>query len=172
MLGTVGSATDGPRKFMDPVTERIFLDDTEIWEIYNTTADSHPIHLHLVNFQVIERQKFHAMLDEETGGVVPGSIRFRGKAFAPAANERGWLDTVTINPGEVARIIAKFDKLGEYVWHCHILAHEEHDMMRPFEVIAPPGLVNARDLLAMTVDAKRSVFGSTTLDENRSVAPA
>ncbi|HWP41448.1 MAG TPA: multicopper oxidase domain-containing protein, partial [Tepidisphaeraceae bacterium] len=136
MLGTVGGPDDGTIGFMEPVTETPLLNDTEIWEIYNTTPDAHPIHLHLVRFQVLSRQKFSFSLDPISGGVVPGSIRLAGRPRAPYINE-GWQDTVQMMPGEVTRIIAKFDKPGAYVWHCHILAHEEHDMMRPFEVIEP-----------------------------------
>ncbi|MDJ0801088.1 MAG: multicopper oxidase domain-containing protein [Calothrix sp. MO_167.B12] len=50
-------------------------------------------------------------------------------------NEKGWKDTVVANPGEVTRVIAKFDRRGRYVWHCHILSHEDHEMMRPYEII-------------------------------------
>jgi len=67
---------------------------------------------------------------------VPGSIRLVGRPRAPYINE-GWQDTVQMMPGEVTRIVATFDRPGAYVWHCHILAHEEHDMMRPFQVVEP-----------------------------------
>jgi len=132
MLGTVdGGAMD----FDEPVTENIKLNDTEIWEIYNTTVDAHPIHLHLVKFQAISRQKFTATTDPLTGKLT--NIQLLGKPELSNVDEEGWLDTKVMFPGEVTRIIAKFDRTGKYVWHCHILSHEDHDMMRPFIVIAP-----------------------------------
>jgi spore coat protein A len=129
MLGTVdGGAMD----FDDPVTENIKLNDTEIWEFYNTTVDAHPIHLHLVKFQVISRQKFMGTVDEHTGKL--SNIRLIGQPKLYNQDEHGWKDTHIVPPGEVTRVIAKFDRLGKYVWHCHILSHEDHDMMRPFIV--------------------------------------
>lgn len=129
MLGTV---EEGKKAFRAPLTENPMLNSTEIWEIYNETVDAHPIHLHLVRMQLISRQKFNARIDEETGK--PTDIRFIGQQRYPAADEQGWKDTWVMYPGEVTRVIAKFDRPGPYVWHCHILSHEEHDMMRPFYV--------------------------------------
>ena len=100
---------------------------TETWNIYNTTADTHPIHLHQVSFQIVSRQGFNAKVDPLTGDMT--NIKLTGKPSGPDANEAGWKDTVRMNPGEVTTIIAKFDLPGKYVWHCHILEHEEHDMM-------------------------------------------
>jgi spore coat protein A len=82
--------------------------------------------------QLISRQKFNAKIDEETGK--PTNIRLVGQPQYPGTDEAGWKDTWVMNPGEVTRVIAKFDREGLYVWHCHILSHEEHDMMRPFYV--------------------------------------
>lgn len=129
MLGTV---ENGVLKFHDPVTENPMLNSTEIWEIYNATVDAHPIHLHMVSSQLINRQKFMANVDEETG--VTTDIRLIGQPKTPAAEEQGWKDTWITYPGEVTRLIAKFDMEGLYVWHCHILSHEDHEMMRPFYV--------------------------------------
>jgi spore coat protein A len=123
---------DGVKGFREPVTENPTLNSTEIWEIYNETVDAHPIHLHLVTMQLINRQKFNAKIDEENGK--PTNIRLIGQPQNPAPDEQGWKDTWVMNPGEVTRVIAKFDRPGLYVWHCHILSHEEHDMMRPFYV--------------------------------------
>jgi spore coat protein A len=129
ILGTVdGGAMD----FDEPVTENIKLNDTEIWEFYNTTVDEHPIHLHLVKFQVINHQKF-------TGDVDPvmkklSNIRLIGQPQLYNLDQKGWKDTHIVPAGEVTRVIAKFDRLAKYVWHCHILSHEDHDMMRPFIV--------------------------------------
>lgn len=100
----------------------------EIWELYNTTLDTHPIHLHLVNFQILNRAEF-------TGGP-NGPKHIVGPPQPPDPSERGWKDTVRASPGEVTRIIARFGPFtGIYPWHCHILEHEDHDMMRPYEVL-------------------------------------
>ncbi len=98
--------------------------------------DAHPIHLHLVSFQVLSRQPFTATQDPDTG--VLSNIVLNGNPKPPSIYELGPKDTVIMNPGEVTRIIAKFDRPGLYVWHCHILSHEEHDMMRPYFVGAMP----------------------------------
>ncbi|MGL4500362.1 MAG: multicopper oxidase domain-containing protein, partial [Planktothrix sp.] len=66
------------------------------------------------------------------------NIKFKGGPTPAAANEAGLLDTVIVNPGEVVRIVAKFDLPGEYAWHCHILSHEDNEMMRPYEVVSAP----------------------------------
>lgn len=129
MLGTVA---DGVLQWHDPITENPMLNSTEIWEIYNETMDAHPIHLHLVTMQLINRQKFHADVDEENGK--PTNIRVIGQPKTPGADEAGWKDTWVMFPGEVTRVIAKFDIEGLYVWHCHILSHEDHAMMRPYFV--------------------------------------
>jgi spore coat protein A, manganese oxidase len=116
----------------------------EDWLLVNTTADTHPIHLHLVTFEVIDRRPFDvAAYDPETQ-----AITYTGPAAPGAPNENGRKDTVQANPGEVTRIRARFELPDEgtivlptgvdnpqYVWHCHILEHEENDMMRAFEVI-------------------------------------
>jgi len=82
--------------------------------------------------QLVNRQKFSASVDMETGK--PFNIRFQGPPQSPAADEAGWKDTYIMNPGEVTRVIATFDLPGMYVWHCHILSHEDHEMMRPYYV--------------------------------------
>ncbi len=128
LLGTVtvldGVVTPTPFKYMDELTEQINLNDTEIWEIYNFTGDAHPIHLHLVEFQVINRQEFNL---DETGTL--------GEACKlPEKWETGYKDTVIAYPKQVTRIQAKFDMVGIYLWHCHILDHEDNEMMREFEV--------------------------------------
>jgi len=110
MLGTVdGGAMD----FDEPVTENIKLNDTEIWEFYNTTVDAHPIHLHLVKFQVISRQKFNATADPLTGKLT--NIQLLGQPELSNLDQEGWLDTKVMFPGEVTRVIAKFDRMGKYV---------------------------------------------------------
>ena len=115
-----------------PVTESPVLDSTEIWELANTTDDAHPIHLHLVRFQILDRRTFDVSTYWATG-----QIKFFGPPIPPEPGEAGWKDTVRADPGMVTRIIARFEGFtGRYVWHCHILEHEDNEMMRPFEVVA------------------------------------
>jgi spore coat protein A len=121
---------DGKR-WHDPVSEKPVLGTTEIWSFINTTDDSHPIHLHLVRFQILDRQPF-----DVAQYLTSKKIRFTGKPFPPEPGEEGWKDTVRASPGAVTRIIVKFEGYpGRYVWHCHILEHEDNEMMRPYEVI-------------------------------------
>jgi spore coat protein A len=136
MLGTV---ENGVIDWMDPVTENPQLNSTEIWEIYNETMDAHPIHLHLVSSQLISRQKFHSDINDGNGK--PNNIRLIGQPQFPGPEEQGWKDTWVMYPGEVTRIIAKFDIEGLYAWHCHILSHEDHEMMRPYYVGEMPQAV-------------------------------
>ena len=103
----------------DPITENPALDATEIWEIYNFTADAHPIHIHEVQFQVVDR-----------AAVRSG----RAAAAARGAGRRGFKDTVIAYPGEITRVKATFDLPGRFVWHCHIVEHEDNEMMRPYRV--------------------------------------
>ncbi len=129
-LGTA----QGPADFHGaPVTETPALGSTEIWEIYNTTPDTHPIHLHLVKFLVVNRQRFNVRRFQP-GPYGEASIDLQGQPRPPAAGEAGWKDTVQVPPGEVVRIVATFNRPGLYVWHCHVLSHEDHEMMRPFVV--------------------------------------
>ena len=115
-----------------PVTESPVLDSTEIWELANTTDDAHPIHLHLVRFQILNRRTFDVSTYWATG-----QMKFFGPPIPPEPGEAGWKDTVRADPGMVTRIIARFEGFtGRYVWHCHILEHEDNEMMRPFEVVA------------------------------------
>jgi spore coat protein A, manganese oxidase len=115
-----------------PVTENPTLDSTEIWELINTTDDAHPIHLHLVRFQILDRRNF-----DVSAYWVNQAVRYIGPVVPPEPTEAGWKDTVRADPGMVTRIIARFEGFpGRYVWHCHILEHEDNEMMRPFDVIA------------------------------------
>jgi spore coat protein A len=132
--------------YLAATTENPTAGSTEVWQIMNLTGDTHPIHFHLVNVQLIQRRPF-------TG--VPGrqgvDWHYSGPPTPPDPNEIGWKETIRMNPGEVTTVIMKFDlpnlptaamrnavspRTGgkEYVWHCHILEHEEHDMMRPLIV--------------------------------------
>jgi spore coat protein A len=115
-----------------PVTENPRLDSVEIWSFVNTTDDSHPIHLHMVRFQILDRRAF-----ETFTYLTKGEFRWLGPAVPPDHEEAGWKDTVRADPGMVTRIIVKFEGYaGRYVWHCHILEHEDNEMMRPYDVVA------------------------------------
>jgi FtsP/CotA-like multicopper oxidase with cupredoxin domain len=170
-------------EIVDPVTgvpleallNNLMFDSTDIemptvntveqWNIINTTGDTHPIHLHLVMFQLLGRQKFDAeqylemnypeIEDPETAGMGPYPAPSADKfAYAqlqpPTPRETGWKDTVMAHPGEITRIIVPFGATagpgipfgnsftGEYVWHCHILEHEDNQMMLKYEVMPAP----------------------------------
>lgn len=119
-----------------PITEKPVLDTTEIWELLNLTEDSHPIHLHLVRFQILDRRPFDTF-----DFYAKKKVRYTGPAVAPEAGELGWKDTARTDPGMVTRIIVPFQGYaGRYVWHCHILEHEDNEMMRPFEVLPAAGV--------------------------------
>ncbi len=133
----LGTVVDGALMWGDPATENPLLGDTEIWEVYNSTADAHPIHLHLVSFQVLDRQKYRADVDPATNALA--NIRLIGQRRSPPPSEQGWKDTAIMYPGEVTRVVSRFDREGLYVWHCHILSHEDHEMMRPYYVGTNPG---------------------------------
>jgi spore coat protein A len=116
----------------EPVTEKPVLDTTEIWSFINTTQDIHPIHLHLVRFQILDRRPFD--VDDYLNYK---NFHYLGEAGPPEPNERGWKDTVKAHPETVTRIIVPFHGYaGRYVWHCHLLEHAANEMMRPFEVVA------------------------------------
>jgi spore coat protein A, manganese oxidase len=115
----------------DPITEQPILDTVEIWNLINLTEDAHPIHLHLVRFQILDRRPFDVFAYQQNR-----TIRYLGPATPPDPNEAGWKDTVRADPGLVTRIIARFEGFaGRYVWHCHLLEHEDNEMMRPYEVV-------------------------------------
>jgi spore coat protein A len=114
-----------------PVTETPALNSTEIWTLINLTDDTHPIHLHLVRFQILDRRRFDFEAYKKTGKLV-----YSGPPIPPEAQEAGWKDTVRADVLLVTRIIVKFEGYkGRYVWHCHVLEHEDNEMMRPYEVL-------------------------------------
>jgi spore coat protein A len=130
------------RPYISASTEDPYAGSIEVWQIMNLTGDTHPIHFHLVNVQLIQRQPFAGD---------PNGWSYIGPPIPPNPNEIGWKETVRMNPGEVTTVIMQFKlpqlptaemrnavspRTGghEYVWHCHILEHEEHDMMRPLVV--------------------------------------
>jgi spore coat protein A len=100
----------------DPITENPAVGATEVWEMYNFTADAHPIHIHEVQFEVLDRQPFG------------------GTARPHESWEAGLKDTVIAYPGEITRVKALYDRPGLFVWHCHIVEHEDNEMMRPYFV--------------------------------------
>lgn len=184
---SLGTVKDGAMMWMDPTTESVQLNDTEEWEIYNETMDAHPIHLHSVKMQLVNRQFYSAMefdpsslatkapqinvamssasphmssvnmtnglsvmasMTPNDGAGKLTEIKMIGNPILPTADELGWKDTWVIYPGQVMRVRAKFDLPGNYVWHCHILSHEDHDMMRPLEVVANNTTLPANDFLS------------------------
>lgn len=152
--GPLTALLDGKR-WSAPVSETPRLGDTEVWEIVNLTGDTHPIHLHLVSFALLNRQRFaverykRAMTAAEhrAGARPPLAPYFTSRARPPEANERGLKDTVRANPNEVTRLTVRFAPTGGgafpfdvaagpgYVWHCHILEHEDNEMMRPLRIV-------------------------------------
>lgn len=151
------------RKYHSPDITAVQGDTLEQWELINTTVDAHPIHLHFTQFQVLNRQPFRVedyleatgYVDPGTGLVTPGRGTavpvgpfLIGRPTPLPANERGWKDTVVAMPGEVTRIRVPFGAgaaggaplaigssfKGEYVWHCHILEHEDNDMMQRYVI--------------------------------------
>lgn len=125
-----------PLMWMEPVTENPALGEVEVWEFYNTTADAHPMHIHEVAFTVVNRQQIHveeAEMDEE-GHQGPKVSLIPGTERGPEPWENGWKDTVIAYPGEVTRVKMRFGSEGQYVWHCHIVEHEDNEMMRPYRI--------------------------------------
>ncbi|UCF37573.1 MAG: multicopper oxidase domain-containing protein, partial [Acidobacteriota bacterium] len=135
LLGTVGPDVINPntlpgvwteRKWMEPITENPAVGATEVWEFYNTTGDAHPMHIHEIVFEVVNRE----------GLILDGGppIQLDGVITPPEPWETGFKDTVTAYPGQVTRVRAQFNNPGQFVWHCHIVEHEDNEMMRPFRV--------------------------------------
>jgi FtsP/CotA-like multicopper oxidase with cupredoxin domain len=143
---------EGSIAWHSPTTENPALNATEYWEIYNATGDAHPIHLHLVHFDVIERREFNATVEDQPvvqhngllgdGFKLSNILPVAGSPFDPGEGyvENAPKDMVTAlpsqdeNTGQMTKIKVTFDKPGRYVWHCHILSHEDHEMMRVLHV--------------------------------------
>jgi FtsP/CotA-like multicopper oxidase with cupredoxin domain len=121
VLGINGSGGGTVTLWADPIATNPALGATETWELWNWTVDGHPIHLHLVKFKVVNREAFDPLTGALSGDIDP-----------PEATEAGWKDTVIAYPGEVTRVNATFDIEGLYVWHCHIVEHEDNEMMVPY----------------------------------------
>ena len=128
----IGAGVWTPRMWMDPITENPQVGATELWEFYNATPDAHPMHIHEVLFQVVDRQDIFVDEVNKTFQVVPGSL-----PVPPLPWEDGFKDTVIAYPGQVTRVRATFGAKGQFVWHCHIVEHEDNEMMRPYR-IGPP----------------------------------
>jgi bilirubin oxidase len=126
LLGTVDpvSGLGIPLLWMDAITENPRLGSTEIWEIHNFSGDDHPIHLHQVQFEIIDRRTLGTAVGDPS-------------TTLPEPGETGTKDTVIVGNNEIARVKAKFDIPGLFVWHCHILDHEDDEMMRPYYVTTP-----------------------------------
>lgn len=117
----------------DPITEDPLLGSIEIWNFINTNGDDHPIHIHLVQFQILERRPFDVEYYKKTK-----QVRYTGPGIRSELGERGWKDTVRCPPGHITSIVIPFfPYTGQYVWHCHMLEHEDYEMMRPYRVIPP-----------------------------------
>ena len=123
-------------EFEDAVNFFAAYQSTEVWKILNLTEDTHPFHVHLVQFQAMTRHRYDIDgFDPDTGGTKPNQPIIFDRPAAFDQNETGWKDTIRINPKELVSIAMKFDGFtGRYMYHCHILEHEDHDMMRPFVV--------------------------------------
>ncbi|MDR7000656.1 multicopper oxidase [Neobacillus niacini] len=121
------------KKWDDPIREMPQIGTNEIWCFVNTNGDDHPIHVHLVQFQILDRQPFDVVHFKKTG-----RIRYTGLRLLPDSGEHGWKDTVKCPPGHITRIIIPFFPFaGPYVWHCHMLEHEDYEMMRPYWILPP-----------------------------------
>jgi spore coat protein A len=152
----------------------------EVWQIFNNTADTHPIHLHQVAFQVLTRQKFTTKLVNlgfspsgytTMWGMNMKSTKLVGAPALTVGADSGWKDTIQINPGEVITLRATFDLPGKYVTHCHILSHEEHDMMRYMQIgdvaYPSPGLVGDASGARVTLARTATPAASTLLSSSR-----
>jgi FtsP/CotA-like multicopper oxidase with cupredoxin domain len=149
--GTLAEPVWSAIAWHSPTTELPTLDTTEEWEIYNFTGDAHPVHLHLVHFEILGRNTITYDSDEgDPGqqvlqhnglfGVAPVITDVQVGAPVNLGPDDGYVenapkDMVTALPDQVTRIKATFDKPGRYVWHCHILSHEDHEMMRVLQVV-------------------------------------
>ena len=133
----LGNNVPGGVPFSAPTTEFPRDHSTEIWNFLNLTDHTHPMHVHLVEYQVLDRQPFDADLYIASNGT---QLSFTGPRIPPDPNEMGWKDTVRANPGQATRIIIRFDALPNdhirrFMWHCHILEHEDNDMERPYVLV-------------------------------------
>jgi len=138
------------KQFEDTVNWFVAYGSTEVWSIINLTGDTHPFHVHLVQFQALSRDLYNKDgFNPETGGTT-APVFYQGHGTLDE-NEMGWKDTVRVNPGELVSITATFDGFtGRFMYHCHLLEHEDHDMMRPF-IVMPAAAMAAMDMPGMSM---------------------
>jgi spore coat protein A, manganese oxidase len=149
IMPLLGNYATGTLGFHEDATENVVIPAgqssvTEMWEFWNCSEDAHPLHMHLVRFRVLNRQPFTCtvtnkdMINGWTGVTItdPASPQpqLDRKVTGPDPYETGWKDTAVCPPGFVTRVLVTFNRPGKYVYHCHILSHEEHDMMRWYTV--------------------------------------
>jgi spore coat protein A, manganese oxidase len=140
----------------DDVTEMPVLGTSEVWRFANPSGMMHPMHMHLVFFQVLDRQPFE---------MVGGEVTPTGSPVPPAREEAGWKDTVRVGPGELVRVIARFeDYPGLFPYHCHILEHEDHEMMRQFQTVVGPLPDGGGPVLDGSVGDDAGVGGDAAVD--------
>ena len=136
------------RHFEDTVNWFVAYGATEVWRFLNLTEDTHPMHVHLVQFQALRRDRYNTEGFDAASGRAVAPVTFV-EPGALEANELGWKDTVRVNPSEMVTIAATFEGFtGRYMYHCHILEHEDHDMMRPF-IVMPGAALEAMDMPEM-----------------------
>lgn len=152
----------------DPVTETPHQGDIEVWEFINLTPDAHPIHIHLVQFRMLNQQEFNLTLWRESACHFNDSSCFLGAPSPALAHQVGLKDTILAMPSSVTRVMMQWSAHngGEfafevssgpgYLWHCHILDHEDNDMMRPIRVMAEV----VRPAATMSMGARRQFSAS------------
>jgi len=154
--GTTARYRTIAQHFEDIVNWFVAYGSTEVWSVLNLTEDTHPFQVHLVQFQALARDRYNTEGFQPATGATTAPIRFQGQGTLDA-NELGWKDTVRVKSGEVVSIAATFDGFtGRYMYHCHILEHEDHDMMRPF-IVMPAAALEVMDMPGMSMLVSSSV---------------
>jgi spore coat protein A, manganese oxidase len=119
-------------RWHDPITEKARRGSPEIWQLINLTPDTHPIHLHQVRFQMLDRRPISVPTY-----LSDGTLAYIGPAVAPMKQEAGWKHTARVESRGVTLIAVRFDgHAGRFVWHCHTLEHAANEMMRPYEIVS------------------------------------
>jgi FtsP/CotA-like multicopper oxidase with cupredoxin domain len=152
--GRLVTVTDGERTtryravaahFEDTTTFFPMLGHYEVWQLINLTGDTHPIHVHLDPFQIVSRRPIRCEITQDgiedldlSAAVTLGRDPDDELDHVIEDNERGLKDTIRVNPNEIVEIAVRFTRYsGRYMYHCHILEHEDRDMMRPFVTMLP-----------------------------------